>query len=160
MSCGQCGAPIAPTPTAAAPVAAAPTVAAAAPVPVASGSAKRWSTGQVIALLIGVLAIVGGGVFLGTRLADRSSDDSSGDSAGTSVATSTGGPTSTLPAGMLDPSTLAPGEVLLEPVNSLLAEPFMPTVATGTEAAPTISLPPIPLPTTTAPAPAGQVVLP
>lgn len=152
MSCGQCGAPIAPTatpPAATAPTATAPTTT---PSAAATGSPKRWSTGQVIALLIGVLALIGGGVFLGTRLADRSVDDA--------AAPTTAGPTSTFPAGVLDPSTLAAGEVLLEPVNSLLAEPFMPTVASGQEAAPTVSLPPIPLPTTTAPAPAGQVVLP
>lgn len=152
MSCGHCGAPIAPAVTPAVAAAATPPVTASPPP--ASGSSKRWSTGQVVALLIGVLALVGGGVFLGTRLADRGEDD------GTDAATTAAGPTSSFPAGVLDPSTLAPGEVLLEPVNSQLAEPFMPTVATGREAAPTVSLPPIPLPTTTAPAQGGQVVLP
>jgi hypothetical protein len=110
------------------------------------------------ALLVVVLVVTSGG------------DDGGGDATATTVpatSVSTVAPgttgevttTSSLPEGTLDPTTLQAGEVLLEPVNAPMADPFTPTAGAAPEAPPTVSLPEIPLPTTTAPLAEGQVPL-
>jgi len=121
---------------------------------------KRWSTGQLIAGSLAVVALIGGGVTIGLSLTGDDGEKVSGPSITTLLPVTTGGATtSSYPAGTLDPAALGAGEVLLEPVNAPMAEPFMPTVGRGTEAAPTISLPSVPIPTTSAPLAQGQVAL-
>jgi hypothetical protein len=114
--------------------------------------------------LLGVVALLGGGLFIALKSGDDDKPATSGTSTpGTSTVSSSTTAvvtTSSYPPGTLDPSALGPGEVLLEPVNVPMAEPFTPGVGSSTETAPTVSLPPIPIPTTTAPMAQGQVALP
>ncbi|HAP78020.1 MAG TPA: hypothetical protein DCR14_18300 [Acidimicrobiaceae bacterium] len=107
---------------------------------------------------------MGAVALVGTVFVLTSDDDeqTTGPTSTTVVGASTttpGGSTSSVPAGTLNPSTLGPGEVLLEPVNVPTADPFTEPAGT-TETPPTVSLPDIPLPTTTAPMGDGQVALP
>ncbi len=128
--------------------------------PPAAGRTPKNST--IIAALLAVVALLAIGVAIASR--DSGSKSTSATSAPTTIARTTVASTtpatsSTYPAGTLDPSTLGAGEVLLEPVGAPMAQPFTPTAAAGTEATPAVSLPSIPIPTTTAPLPAGQVAL-
>ena len=178
MVCANCGAwlgPPPPTDAAATPLAPQPVLtptapppagpaAAAAPLATAASAKTTKPTGRTIWLLLAVAALVVGGIFVFSKSGDDDKAAPTGGASSTTVvtgsSTSSPVPTSSLPEGTLDPSSLGAGEVLLEPVNSTLAEPFMPSVSTETEAAPTVSLPPIPLPTTSAPLSEGQVALP
>lgn len=83
----------------------------------------------------------------------------SGDTTDATTGDTTGDTTAAGPD-ELDPGSLGAGEVLLEPVGTDLADSFSPSVSIGVEARPTVSLPAVPLPTTTAPLPADQVALP
>lgn len=131
-----------------------------APPPAATGRTPKNRT--IIAALLAVVALLAIGVAIASRgSGSKSTSATSAPTtiARTTVASTTPATSSTYPAGTLDPSTLAAGEVLLEPVGAPMAQPFTPTAATGTEATPAVSLPSIPIPTTTAPLPAGQVAL-
>lgn len=177
MVCGACGAPIAPT----APVAAGSPGSAEAPIPTVppppgpppgatlstptsppppgAGTKKRSNT-LVIGALVGVAALVGIGLALTRGDDSKTTGSTTLNSTQTTATTLPAATSSTYPEGTLDPSVLGQGEVLLEPVNAPMAEPFMPTVGSGQEAVPSVSLPSVPIPSTTAPLPAGQVALP
>jgi hypothetical protein len=81
------------------------------------------------------------------------------DSAATTGTTTTAPAPVTTVASRPDPSTLAAGEVLLEPVNVESVHPFSDSVAIGLQVAPTVTLPDISLPTTTSSLAPGQVPL-
>ena len=166
MTCASCGAPIAPeatdvtAPTMPPPPAPPPTLA---PQPSLPPAAKKWSSTTIAGAIISVAALIGIGLVVSSGDGKKSTG---GSAASTTVVTGTTQPgttqpgtTSSFPAGTIDPSVLGQGEVLLEPVNAPMAEPFTPTAGAGQEAAPTVSLPPVPIPTTAAPLPEGQVAL-
>ena len=177
MVCGACGAPIAPT----APVAAGSPGSAEAPIPTVppppgpppgatlstptsppppgAGTKKRSNT-LVIGALVGVAALVGIGLALTRGDDSKTTGSTTLNSTQTTATTLPAATSSTYPEGTLDPSVLGQGEVLLEPVNAPMAEPFMPTVGSGQEAVPSVSLPSVPIPSTTAPPPAGPAALP
>ncbi|MEI7547127.1 MAG: DUF6777 domain-containing protein [Actinomycetota bacterium] len=108
----------------------------------------RHNTTLIVGALIVVIALVGIGLVIA-----KSGDDSTGGAKDTGLVTTIGGPT-------VDPSTLGPGEVLLEPVNKATVDPFTDNERLGTETQPTVSLPAIPIPSTTATLAPGQVPLP
>lgn len=68
-------------------------------------------------------------------------------------------PTSGTTGDGLDPEALAAGEVMLEAVGTDIAHSFTETAAVVIETAPAVSLPVLPLPSTTAPLPQDQVAL-
>jgi len=112
--------------------------------PAFTGRPRNNATLMVSALLA-VIALVG------IALVITSGDDSP---KGTGPGTSLDGDV------IDDPSVLGPGEVLLEPVNMPTAHPFTADGRLGTETQPTVTLPDISLPTTTATLAPGQVPLP
>ncbi|MDO8362691.1 MAG: hypothetical protein Q7V88_07330 [Actinomycetota bacterium] len=120
---------------------------------------RRNNTTVLVGALVGVAALIGIGIVV-TRDDGSKGATSTSTTRTTLVGSTLPGSTSSYPEGTLDPSTLGAGEVLLEPVNAPMAEPFTPTAGSGNEAAPSISLPELPLPTTTATMPVGQVALP
>lgn len=105
----------------------------------------RNTAGLVVSALIAVIALVGIGLVL-----TSGDDDSTGNGPDVSLTGDT----------VDDPSAMGPGEVLLEPVNMPTAHPFTDDGRLGTEVQPTVSLPDISLPTTTAPLAPDQVPLP
>lgn len=128
------------------------------PPPPGAPQQKKRSPALIIGAVVGAVALVGA-VFVFTS----KDDDKATTGASTTVAGATtvaGSSTSSVPEGYLDPSSLQPGEVLLEPVNVPTVDPFTDSAGTGTETPPTVTLPDIPLPTTTAPMGDGQVALP
>ena len=173
--CGSCGAlvasPTPPTPPAGPEFAATPNVppptmttpVTAPPAgPPAGPPKKNPNTNIIIGALVAVAVLIAGAVFL-TKDDDKSATSTTstaGTAAATTTVTSIAGTTTTLAEGVLDPTALGEGEVLLEPVNSETVTPFTPSARRGSERVPTVSLPQIPIPTTTAPLPEGQVPLP
>lgn len=173
MICTQCGAPIAPSmpgptdvpsPTSPPPPGPQPGTGLPTPTspPPAPGSAKKRNNTLIAGALVGVVALIGIGLALTGGDDSKSSTSTTPRTTHVTGSTSTTQPatTSTYPEGTLDPSILGEGEVLLEPVNRPMAEPFTPTIGSGQEVVPAVSLPPVPIPTTSAPLPAGQVALP
>ena len=138
-----------------------PPGAAVAPTGPAKATNQR-TTAIILGALAAIVALVIGIVFVtrdsGTKQhAVSSTTRPSTTVTGTTLPAAT---TSSYPAGTIDPTNLKEGEVLLEPVNAPMAEPFTPTIGQGSEVTPTVPLPSIPLPTTTAPMPVGQVAVP
>ncbi len=130
--------------------------------PPAGPPKKNSNTNIIIGALVAVAVLIAGAVFL-TKDDDKSatatSTSTTGLAAATTTVTSIAGTTTTLAEGVLDPTALGEGEVLLEPVNSETVTPFTPSARRGDERVPTVSLPQIPIPTTTAPLTGGQVPL-
>lgn len=131
----QTGAPL-PPPTLGPPAAPPPMppAGAGAPPPAAPPPGRRANTGMVVAAIIAVLALVGIGLVVFTG------DDSS-----------TTSPSGSTTAAEASPSDLGPGEVWLEPLGAPTPDPFTDGVLLGAELRPTVTLPDIGLPTTTAP---------
>lgn len=115
---------------------------------------KKTNTMIIGGALAAVLALI-----IGVVLVNKGGGEKGAGGTTTAVATSTSvaGTTTSLGPNEIDPTTLGPGEVFLEPVNSQTVTPFTPSARTANEATPTVPLPTIPLPTTTAPLPTGQV---
>ena len=128
------------------------------PPPGAPPQQKKRSPALIIGGVVGAVALVGA-VFVFTSKDDDKATTGASTTVG-GVTTVAGSSTSSVPEGYLDPSSLQPGEVLLEPVNVPTVDPFTDSAGTGTEATPTVTLPDIALPTTTAPLDEGQVALP
>lgn len=131
--------------------------------PVTGPSASGPRRGVSWVTLVAVGVAVASQAALVTVLVIRSGDDESASTtapAATSPATTdtSAAPTTTAFDG-LDPSALAAGEVLLEAVGVPVAHAFTESVAVEPESPPTVVLPDLALPTTTAPLPAGQVAL-
>ena len=99
----------------------------------------------VVSALLAVIALVGIGLTI-----TSGDDDSTGVGPGTSLTGDT----------VDDPSTMGPGEVLLEPVNMPTTHPFTDNGRLGTETQPTVTLPDLSLPTTSVTLAPGQVPLP
>ena len=141
------GAPTAPSPVA--PPALPPGVP---PPPMAAPAGKKRSPALIIGGIVGAVALVGAVVVM------TSDDDPATTSATTtvlSVTTVPGATTTTLVAGPADPSALGPGEVFLEPVGGPTQDPFTDTMSVQPETVPTVSLPDIPLPSTSTTVVAG-----
>ncbi len=123
---------------------------------VAGRSGRPWVT--IVAIGVAVAALVALGLVLVLRGGTDETSPSTSAPAQTQPSTTAVETTTTVVEG-LDPSALGAGEVLLEPVGVAVADAFTETVAVGTEAAPSVVLPDLPLPTTTAPLAPGQVPL-
>jgi hypothetical protein len=107
-------------------------------------------SGVAIAGLVALLVTLG----LGGNGGGSGDDDVAGPSTGPASST-------VVAAGevLLDGSALGTGEVLLEPVGVPTARAFTETVGISFEASPTVALPALPMPTTTAPLSDQQVPL-
>ena len=152
-SCTQCGAAL---PSMAPPTPPAP-LPPGAPPPPPPGVMPMMSTAQVgvqrnnssliAGALLAVIALVGIGVVLLNRGSDSTTKDTSPV---TTNATGDG----------TDPAKLGQGEVLLEPVNVPTVDPFTDDQRSAAETQPTVSLPDIPIPSTSSTLATGQVPLP
>lgn len=133
------------------------------PPPPSSGSTAAHRAGRPWVTIVAVVVAVAALAALGLVLVLRGDGDEAAPSTSapptTEPTSTTMAETTTTVADGLDPSTLGAGEVLLEPVGVAVADAFTDSVAVGEEATPSVVLPDLALPTTSAPLAPGQVPL-